>query len=120
MRFLVDMGIGLDVARSLRSAGHDVVHLHEVGLQRLSDDLIIAKAAQEDRVILTHDLDFSRLLALSGANRPSIVTFRLSDMTPMRVLLGLNEVLKTCEAALKEGAAVVVSDRAIRCRLLPI
>ena len=120
MRFVADMGIALDVARVLRSGGHDVLHLCEVGLQRLPDDQIIAKAVTEDRIVLTHDLDFSRLLALSGAREPSLITFRLSDMSPPSVTPRLAEVLRIHEADLRRGAVISISDGAIRCRLLPI
>jgi len=66
----------------LRSQGHDAIHLHEEGLDRLTDPEILEKARWEGRVLLTHDLDFSQLLALSKAASPSVIVFRLADMRP--------------------------------------
>ena len=120
MRFLADMGIGLDVVKSLCSADHDAVHLREEGLQRLDDDRILEKAASEKRVLLTHDLDMGRLLALAGANTPSIVTFRLNDMRPANVTPHLMQTIHSFESELSAGAAVTVTDSAIRCHPLPI
>jgi predicted nuclease of predicted toxin-antitoxin system len=57
MRFLADMGVSMRVVEWLRSVGHDVVHLREQGLQRLPNGDIFQKAADEDRVVLTFDLD---------------------------------------------------------------
>src|SRR5262249_33399592 len=37
VRFLVDMGLSVAVAMWLRGAGHDAVHLRELGLQRAAD-----------------------------------------------------------------------------------
>ena len=74
------MGLARSTAAFLRDAGHDAVHLRELGLQRLGDDGIIDKARQENRIVLTHDLDFGRLVALSRAGQPSVITFRLADM----------------------------------------
>ena len=48
MRFLVDMGIGRDVAAWLRQAGHDAIHLSEIGETRLDDARIFAKARAEE------------------------------------------------------------------------
>jgi predicted nuclease of predicted toxin-antitoxin system len=42
MRFLLDMGISVDVAAFLRSTGHDAEHLHELRLGTLSDPGILA------------------------------------------------------------------------------
>ena len=120
MRFLGDMGIGLDVTKALREAGHDCTHLVEERLERMADSAIMEKAASEERIILTHDLDFGRLLALSGKAKPSVITFRLSDMRPPHVVSTLMALLSDFEDDLAKGAAFVVTDKGIRRRRLPI
>jgi predicted nuclease of predicted toxin-antitoxin system len=69
MRFLADMGIAQRVVQWLRSEGHEAVHLRDEGLQRLSNGAIFEKAAAERRIILTFDLDFGEIVALSGKDR---------------------------------------------------
>ena len=120
IRFLLDMGIAQSTGEFLRSQGHDVVHLSEQGLERLPDELIVAKALDEGRTIVTHDLDFGRIVALSGHIVPSVVTLRLNDMTPARVNSALVTVLRETALALIDGALVTVTDRGIRVRILPI
>lgn len=120
MKFLLDMGLGQSTAAFLRSHGHDVVHLRDEGLQRLEDEKIIEKAHREDRVILTHDLDFGRIIALSRSQFPSVITFRLGNMQPAHVNHYLTEVLNQFTAELEAGALVSVNEQAIRVRLLPI
>ena len=80
-------------AAPMVAATINAIHLHDEGLQQSSDDEIIAKAQSEGRVILTHDLDFGRIVALSQAGVPSVITFRLQDMRPVRVNRYLIEVL---------------------------
>ncbi len=70
MKFLLDMGLARSTATFLRTQGYNAVHLREEGWQRLADEKIIEKARNEDRVILTHDLDFGRLIALSQRQFP--------------------------------------------------
>lgn len=89
IRFLLDMGLAQSSAEFLRSRGHDAVHLRDQGLERLPDDQIVAKAQDESRTIITHDLDFGRIVALSGDAVPSIVTLRLINMTPTQVNIAL-------------------------------
>lgn len=57
MRFLADMGVSYSVVLHLRLKGHDVVHLRDIGMQRMPDEEIFAQAIDEGRVILTFDLD---------------------------------------------------------------
>ena len=67
MKFLADMGISPRTVDRLREWGYDAVHLHELGLDRLPDVDILDKARQENWIVLTHDLDFGELLAISRA-----------------------------------------------------
>jgi len=55
------------------------VHLREEGLQTLPDDEILVKARAEGRIVLTLDLDFGQLLAMSGESLPSVILFRLGN-----------------------------------------
>jgi predicted nuclease of predicted toxin-antitoxin system len=120
MKFLLDMGMARSTALFLRAEGYDAVHLRDEGLQRLSDGKIVEKARHEGRVIITHDLDFGRLIALSQSRLPSVVTFRLKDMRAANVNQYLTEVISQFAAELESGALISVSNRAIRVRILPV
>jgi predicted nuclease of predicted toxin-antitoxin system len=120
MKFLADMGLARSTVAFLRSRGHDAVHLRDEGLQRLGDDQIVQKARSEGRVILTHDLDFGRILALSREQLPSVITFRLEDMRPAQVNYYLSEVLARFAEQVERGALISVHERGIRVRLLPV
>jgi predicted nuclease of predicted toxin-antitoxin system len=120
MKFVLDMGLAQSTARYLQARGHDAVHLRDQGLQRLPDAQIIQKARAEGRIILTHDLDFSRLVAISQSRLPSVITFRLKDMRPAQVNRYLNEALDRFAADLQFGALISIGDNGIRVRRLPI
>lgn len=120
MRFLADMGVSLRVVEWLRSRRHDVVHLRERGLQRLSDAAIFEKATAEGRVVLTFDLDFGEIVALSGGATTSVIVFRLRNARAGNVIARLERVLSESEDALRSGAVVIVEDGRHRVRLLPV
>jgi len=120
MRLLADMGISVKAVVALRALGHDAVHLRELGLQRLSDEEILAKAAAEGRVVLVHDLDMSRIMALGGASKPSIVTFRLQNMSAPELLPFILQAIEVCRTELDVGSLVTVNGRTIRSRKLPV
>lgn len=114
------MGISPNTVRWLREQGHDALHLHEQGLAQLDDRAVLAKAQDEERVLLAHDLDFGDLLAASGAALPSVVIFRLADMRAGSVNRYLGMTLREAEADLQDGAIVAVREDRIRVRSLPI
>ena len=120
MKFLVDMGISPHTVSFLRGLGHDTVHLHEQGLDRVEDSAILEKARNESRVLLTHDLDFGELIAASGARLPSIVVFRLRNMRPERVSRYLQSIIAEQKESLEEGAVISVTEGQVRVRLLPL
>jgi predicted nuclease of predicted toxin-antitoxin system len=114
------MGLARSTVAFLRDQGYDAIHLRDQGLQHLKDEKIIEKARAESQVILTHDLDFSRIVALSRANTPSVITFRLSDMRPTQVNHYLAQVLVHFVTQLEAGTLISVNELGIRARLLPI
>lgn len=62
MKLLVDDALSPALADRLRKAGHDAVHVREVGLHHAADEEIFERAVIEDRVIVSADTDFATLL----------------------------------------------------------
>jgi predicted nuclease of predicted toxin-antitoxin system len=120
MKFLADMGISMRVVVALRKQGHDAVHLQDQDLGRLPDSEILTKARAEERIVLTHDLDFGELLAASGGTLPNVVIFRLKDMRAENVSRHLFTLLRLQSEALARGAVCSVSEQKVRIRALPI
>ncbi|MGH7178536.1 MAG: DUF5615 family PIN-like protein [Tepidisphaeraceae bacterium] len=120
MRFLADMGVSQRVVAWLRNNAHDVVHLRDQKLERLDDLSIFQKAVSERRIILTFDLDFGEIVALSRGATISVILFRLKDSTSVFVIARLAAVLREARDALDKGAIVVVEDARHRVRRLPL
>jgi len=120
MQFLVDMNLDVRVAEALRQQGHDAKHLRDEGLQRLPNGEIFRKAIDEKRVIVTCDLDFGEITALSRGAVASIVLLRLRHARFDHVMSRLNAVLPATSSDLARGAIVIVEDDRHRVRELPI
>jgi predicted nuclease of predicted toxin-antitoxin system len=114
------MGISPKTVLHLRTLGHDAIHLSEENLTTLPDADILAKARQEGRILLTHDLDFAELLAVSGESLPSVVIFRLRNMRPEHVNRYLQSVIAEHDEVLVRGAVVSVTEGKLRLRPLPL
>ncbi len=120
MKFLADMGVSPLTVQVLRQAGYDAIHLIEEGLERMRDEEIVIKARQEERIILTFDLDFAELLALSKASLPNVIIFRLKNTVPQFVSSRLLNLISEYAEQLNSGAIVTVEDARYRVRQLPL
>ncbi len=120
MRFLADMGVAMRVVEWLREQGHDAAHLRDENLQQMPDPDIFHKAATEQRILVTFDLDFGEVVALSGQQNVSVVLFRLHNTRTPHVIERLNVALQETEQILPSGAIMVVEESRLRMRRLPL
>ena len=120
MKLLADLHISPHTVTFLESIGHDVARVTDTLPATTSDDAIVALAATDERVILTQDLDFSAIIALSHRARPSVITLRLNSSRVDNVNAVLQRVLSTLEQEQGTGFLVTVTERAVRRRALPL
>jgi len=119
-RFLADLNISPVTVAILQREGWDIVRASELLPATAPDVTLLAVALQERRAIITHDLDFSALLALRGLSQPSLITLRLTSGDPVTVARRLVAVTMFLADALSQPCAVTIEDLKVRVRELPI
>ena len=119
-RLLVDMNLSTEWIPLLRAAGHWAVHWSEVGNPRAPDTALMQWARVNGCAIFTHDLDFGTMLALSGADGPSVIQVRCLNVLPGAIGPLVLSLLEAYGAEIKQGALVVADERRERVRILPL
>lgn len=87
---------------------------------RSPDTEIIKRASQEHRTLITADLDFPRLLALTNALEPSLILFRDGNWSDADIIRRMDEILRTLTDVDVSGSILSVSRADVRRRRLPI
>ncbi|RPH74614.1 MAG: hypothetical protein EHM80_17665 [Nitrospiraceae bacterium] len=120
MKLLVDMNLSLRWVRFLASGNIDAAHWSTLGADTAADTEIMAFAKSNGYVVLTHDLDFSAILAATHGDRPSVVQIRAEDTDPEVIGKAVIAALKQMLAELESGALLTIEPDRTRLRLLPL
>ena len=120
MKLVVDMNLTPRWVGFLAANNVDAVHWSTVGDPRASDAVIMKWAIDSGRYVFTHDLDFTAILALAGANGPSVIQVRTQNVLPEAIGADVVSVLSTHADAIQAGAIVTIDEVGARVRVLPI
>jgi len=121
VKLLLDANLSPEVGRLLKEAGHDAIHVKDIGLLTAADPTILRAAAKEERILLTADSDFGALLALGSLASPSVLLLRSADHLRPNQQAGLIAAnLPQIAEDLEKGAIVSLTRERLRVRELPI
>lgn len=121
MKFLIDNNLSPLLADALKAAGHDAVHLRDLGMQAATDHAVLEHARADERILVSADTDFGGLLARSGTSTPSVILIRrlagrrAAEQAAI-ILANLDQVAEDLTA----GAIVVLHEDSLRVRRLPM
>lgn len=120
MKFLLDMPVSPMLLETLEARGHEGVHAFQIGKDRATDNELLELARDEDRIIITADLDFPRLLALISAERPGIILFRGGNYSNEEMCDLLARVFDAVAPEVLSNSVCVVDKKHVRITLLPL
>ena len=76
-------------------------HWSRVGTLDTTDEQMMAYAAAENFIVLTHDLDFSAILAATKGRKPNVVQIRAEDTSPGKIGSQVISALKLMHPSLR-------------------
>lgn len=120
MNFLVDMNLSPQWVPVLEAAGFTAAHWSTIGDARAPDVEILRWARGNAHVVFTHDLDFGAIRAATQAENRSVFQVRTQDVDSDMLSRAVIDALRRYDAALAEGAIVVLDQRQSRVRIFPL
>jgi predicted nuclease of predicted toxin-antitoxin system len=119
MKILIDMNLSPRWVELFDGAGIESSHWSALGATNAPDKEIMNYAKENDYVVLTHDLDFSAILAVTHGEKPSVVQIRAENVSPDVIGKAVITALKQMAPELENGALITVDPKRTRLRLLP-
>jgi predicted nuclease of predicted toxin-antitoxin system len=120
MKILIDMNLSPLWASFLRENGYEAAHWSSIGHVAAPDEQIFECAIEYDWIILTSDLDFGTILALTNETKPSVFQVRLDYTMPNEIGKNVLNCLSQFETELKEGCLITLDNIKSRVRILPL
>jgi predicted nuclease of predicted toxin-antitoxin system len=117
MRFLADESFDFDVVRALRSAGHDVQAVAEIS-PRAADSDVVDLAVKENKLLLTEDKDFGRLVFADHRASGGVILLRFPAGARQEAPKAVVSVVATHGTKLN-GCFTVVQPGRVRIRAHP-
>jgi predicted nuclease of predicted toxin-antitoxin system len=114
MNILADESVDGMIVRGLRAAGHDVDAIAELD-PGVSDDVVLQRAADAGRILVTADKDFGELVYRMRRAHAGVILLRLAGLTSGERSSLVVEVFRTRAAELP-GAFVVIDLDSVRVR----
>ncbi|MBX2967510.1 MAG: DUF5615 family PIN-like protein [Cyclobacteriaceae bacterium] len=120
MKFLLNENISPSLKGKLSTVQIVSAHVKDIGLIGQPDVQIIEYARSNDYIIITHDLDYSRIISLSAKEKPSVITVRADKISSEILFTIIRQNIANLQSYLEKGALVTIEEDKIRFRLLPI
>ena len=98
----------------------EAVHWSAVGKFDAPDTVLMDWARKHNHIVFTHDLDFGTALALTEAEKPSVIQVKTQNVTVPHLSKMVIHALKNHADLLEKGALLILDENKKRIRILPL
>jgi predicted nuclease of predicted toxin-antitoxin system len=116
MRLKLDENLSIRLKDPLMSLGFNVCTVFDEGLCGASDISVAQAAIEEERILLTLDVEFADLRKHPPGTHPGVVLFRPRSSGPLEVAQMVLEFLGHTDVRELRGSVVVVHPARVRIR----
>lgn len=114
MNIKLDENLPHELKGILTYLGHDVDTVKDESLEGSVDDVIWNAAQNEDRLIITQDLDFSDLRKFTPGTHAGIMLIRLNEPSRRTLIQKVRHVFEEEDVQSWKGAVAVLATHKLR------
>jgi predicted nuclease of predicted toxin-antitoxin system len=116
MKFKIDQNLAVECAVLLAEAGHDAMTVYQQELTGAPDERIVTVCQQEERVLITADLDLSDIRRYPPGQSAGFIVLRLREQNQPNQLALLRKILPMFETTPLAGHLWIVDVNKVRVR----
>jgi predicted nuclease of predicted toxin-antitoxin system len=116
IKFKIDENLPIEVSDLLKQAGHEAASVQDQSLGGAKDSNVARICQQEDRAIVTLDLDFADIRAYPPRDFSGLVVLRLTRQDKLHVLGVFERLLTVIENEPLIGKLWIVEENRVRIR----
>jgi predicted nuclease of predicted toxin-antitoxin system len=116
MKFKIDQNLAVECATLLVEAGHDAMTVYQQELTGAPDERIVAVCRQEERVLITADLDLSDIRQYPPGQSAGFIVLRLREQNQANQLALLRKILPMFATTPLAGHLWIVDVNKVRVR----
>jgi predicted nuclease of predicted toxin-antitoxin system len=116
MKFKIDENLPVELVEVLAIEGHDAATVIAQGLQGRDDKTIVYRCLEEERILVTLDLDFADIRAYPPQDFHGFIVFRGSRQDRDHLISLLRQVLPLMRREPLERHLWIVEDTRVRIR----
>lgn len=112
-KFLIDENISPKTQQFLTKLGFDVVLLKSRGI---TDEKVVTQAMEQERIIITLDLDFGEIFHFHKKGEVGIIVLRMVPPTVENVNTALKRFLSSVDMEKHKRSLIILNKRKYRIR----
>jgi predicted nuclease of predicted toxin-antitoxin system len=116
VRFKLDQNLPAEAASLLAAAGHDAMTVHQQRMTGAPDTKVVEVCRQENRVLITADLDLSDIRQYPPEKSPGLIVLRLKEQNRANQLALLRKILPMFGSTPLPGRLWIVEKNRVRIR----
>ena len=116
MKFKIDENLPVEVSDLLVGAGYDAVTVWDQQLHGATDAEIATVCQEEDRILITLDLDFANIQVYPPQELPGLIVLRLRRQDKLHVLDVMNHLIPVLSTEPLRHLLWIVDETHIRVR----
>jgi len=116
MRFKIDENLPLTTAQLLNENGHNALSVHDQKLKGISDADLIRIIQDEERVLITLDLDFSDIKTYPPEEFNGIIVLKLPRHDKESVISAIQRLLPLLKQEPIKHRLWIADDKRLRIR----
>jgi len=120
MKILIDMNLSPKWSNFLIKNGIEAIHWSSVGSHDSTDEDIFSYAKKQNLTILTSDLDFGFILAITHGKKPSVIQIKAGALSSNNIGDMVVSAIKLLTEDIEQGALITIDTHKTRVSLLPL